>query len=578
MTAPDDPVAPTPPPAAAPRGRPRLIAVDAARGVALLGMITLHALYEADAAGNPTWSATVFSGRAAALFAVLAGVGIAFVTGRRRVAAGDRAAVAAMMATRAVAIGAVGFLVCAGDSVLKAVILPYYAVVFLLAIPLVYLRTRTVAVVGLLLATGGPAADYFLLPRLPTPQLDNPSFDRLVHDPVGMLTELTLTGFYPSPAWLAYVCAGIVLGRQDLTRRRFAALLLAGGAVVAVWANAISKLLLYRFGGLAAIWKSQPDSGLSVAETKELLTFGGDGNTPSDTWWWLAVNTPHTSTPADMFGAAGCAVAVLGLLLLAGHVTRRVLGPLCTVVLVTLASAGSMTLTFYAAHILFINSDFDTYSATNGCLVQVIGAVLIGLAVRGTVGRGPLEAAVSALANRARRWVSARGAAPAPVVVTAVATVPSQAPPAPISAAPAPRPPVLEPPPAARAPVLEAPPAVWPPIPEPPVAPDPDPAPAPAPASASAPEESAAAEPAAGKPAPAASEAAPAASAAASAAPAGQAAVSSGAGAGGSVSGGPAAGGPGQGPAARRPRDPDEGRRRIVRRRARPGAGPGSGR
>ncbi|MEV0133018.1 heparan-alpha-glucosaminide N-acetyltransferase domain-containing protein [Dactylosporangium sp. NPDC050688] len=553
MTKPANLVAPTPSapavPAAAPRGRQRLIGVDAARGAALLGMICLHALYEADAAGNPTWSALAFSGRAAAAFALLAGVGIAFVSGRRQVTAADRPAVAAAMATRAVAIGVVGFLVCAADTVLDAVILPYYAVVFLLAIPLLFLRTRTVAVVGLFLATAGPVAGHFLLPRLPESSLGNPSFARLVEDPAGMLTELTLTGFYPSPTWLAYVCAGIVIGRQDLTRPRFAALLLAGGTVVAVWANAISSLLLHRFGGLAHIWAAQPGSGLTVEETKELLAFGGNGNAPSSTWWWLAVNTPHMSTPPDMFGAAGCAVALLGLLLLAGHITHRVLGPLCTVVLVCLASAGSMTLTLYSAHILFINSEFDTYSAANGCLVQVVGAVLIGLAVRGTIGRGPIEAGVTALATLARRWAASRSAATAGAPVDR-AVVPGQAVPARVPAAPAPRAPVMD--------------ALVPP------------ASAPSPDAAAASDASGPAVP--GVPT--------------SGGPPGDAASggsrSDGAGSGGSAAGGPSAGGPSAGGAAsggagqpsgpRRPRGFADVRRRIARRRSQPSAGQGSGR
>jgi uncharacterized membrane protein len=398
-------------PAAPPPKRARLAGVDAARGVSLLGMISLHALYEADAAGNPTWSALVFSGRAAAAFAMLAGVGIAFLTGRRPVPAADRRAVATTIAVRGLAIGAIGFMLCAADTVLDAVILPYFGMVFLLSIPLVFLRTRTVAAIGVLLATVGPVINHVLLPHLPEPSLGNPSFTRLVEDPVGMLTELSLTGFYPSPTWLAYISAGIVIGRLDLTKVRVAATLVAVGTVLAVWANAISALLMYRFGGLAHIWAAQPRSGLTEAETKELLAFGGNGSAPSSTWWWLAVDGPHTSTPFDMLGAAGCAMALLGLLLLAGHVRHRFLGPLCTVLLVPLAAAGSMTLSFYSAHILFINSEFDTYSAGGGCLVQVIGVVLIALAVRGTVGRGPLEAAVTALATRVRRWVESGGPA-----------------------------------------------------------------------------------------------------------------------------------------------------------------------
>src|SRR5262245_21878210 len=74
-----------PPPTADTGTLRRLAAVDATRGVALLGMIAVHSLYESDPSGRPSLSFAIFGGRAAAAFAVLAGVGLTFMTGRRRV-------------------------------------------------------------------------------------------------------------------------------------------------------------------------------------------------------------------------------------------------------------------------------------------------------------------------------------------------------------------------------------------------------------------------------------------------------------------------------------------------------------
>jgi uncharacterized membrane protein len=51
----------------------RLVGVDTARGIALIGMIAVHSLYESDTAGKATWSFAIFGGRAAATFAVLSG-------------------------------------------------------------------------------------------------------------------------------------------------------------------------------------------------------------------------------------------------------------------------------------------------------------------------------------------------------------------------------------------------------------------------------------------------------------------------------------------------------------------------
>ncbi|WP_344407369.1 transposase, partial [Dactylosporangium fulvum] len=364
--------------------------------------ISLHALYEADAAGNPTWSASVFSGRAAAAFAVLAGVGVALATGRRRVTRADAPGTIALLAVRALAIGAVGLVLGQLDTELNAVILAYLAVVFLVAIPLVFLPTWAVATIGVLLATAGPFGDHVLLPRLPDPLLGDPTFARVFGDPIGTLIELAFTGFYPTPAWLAYMSAGVVIGRLNLTRLRVVISLLAGGTVLAVAAHTTSWLLLHRYHGLDRIWAAQPASGISVEDTTELLKLGDDGNTPTSTWWWLAVDTPHTSAPLDLLGTTGTAVAVLGLMLLIGRARHKVTRWLSVAVLLPLSAAGGMTLTFYSAHVLFINSDFDEYNATTGCIVQLVAVVLLAVAVRYTAGRGPLEAIVTMLAARAR--------------------------------------------------------------------------------------------------------------------------------------------------------------------------------
>lgn len=386
--------------------RARLVGVDAARGMSLLGMIILHSLYESDAAGRPTWSFTIFSGRAAAAFAVMSGVGIAFMTGRRRIRLAAGPATAMALGVRALVIGAIGLALGHADTVLGAVILPYLAMTFVLAIPLVFLPTWTVAVIGVATATAMPALSHVLQPYLSDPTLENPTFGHLVDDPVGLLTELSITGFYPALPWMAYLCAGLVIGRLTLTKMRVAIGLLATGIVFAVAALAASSILLSRYGGLAHIWAAQPGSELTAEKTTELLTLGGDGTTPTSTWWWLAIDARHTSTPFDLLGTTGTAIALLGVMLLASHLTRPALRRLTTVVQVPLAAVGSMTLSFYAAHIMFINSDYDTYDATTGCLVQVAAVLLVGLAWWATVGRGPLEWLVVALSTPARRWAT----------------------------------------------------------------------------------------------------------------------------------------------------------------------------
>lgn len=383
--------------------RRRVAGVDAARGVALLGMMAVHSLYVVDESGEPTWTATIFSGRAAAVFAVLAGVGVAFLTGRHQVRLSEGPAIVAALVNRALVIGAIGLGLGYTDASLGAVILPYYAVMFILVIPLVFLPTWALVGFGVAAAGGMPVLSHLLRPGLPDPSLENPTLGYLVDHPAGLLTELLLTGYYPALPWLTYLCAGIVVGRLDLTRPKVAALLLGVGTALTVAASITSSVLLGWYGGLEQIRAAGADSGLTEAETSELLTFGSGGTTPTSTWWWLAVDGPHTSTPLDLAETTGTAVALLGVMLLAGHLTR--LRALITLVQTPLAAVGTMTLTFYTAHIMFINSRWDIYGVTTGYLIQVVVVLLVGLAWRATAVRGPLEALVSVLTTHAReQW------------------------------------------------------------------------------------------------------------------------------------------------------------------------------
>ena len=132
----------------------------------------------------------------------------------------------------------------------------------------------------------------------------------------------------------------------------------------------------------------------------DILSFGADGTTPTTTAWWLAVRMPHTGTPLDLLHTTGTAVALLGSLLLLGHLTTPVLRKAIDLALAPLAAAGSMTLTLYTAHIVFMNSPLDVFGATSGYLVQVMVALLFAQVWRRRVGRGPLEWLTTAATRR----------------------------------------------------------------------------------------------------------------------------------------------------------------------------------
>jgi len=373
----------------------RLIGLDAARGVALLGMMAVHALWAFDAQDEVTWHFSLAAGRSAAAFAVLAGVGIALMTRRRQVPKEERRGVTAMLATRALVIGTIGLALGHTDASLATVILVFYAGLFVLAIPLSFLSTRVLAVLAPTIAIVVPVVSHLLRPSLPEAAGGHPSFHELFYHPVTLVNDVFITGFYPVLAWTAYICAGLVIGRLQLSSRRVATRLLVGGLAVAVGASALSWLLLGPLGGDQRLNAAASASGRSATDVSQTLTWGAGGVTPTETWWWLATTAPHSTTPLDLLHTGGTSVALIGGMLLLARSWPLLLAPL--------AAAGSMTLTLYTAHILFMNSPLDVFPATPGYVIQVVFALSFAVIWHATFGRGPLESLTTAASKAARR-------------------------------------------------------------------------------------------------------------------------------------------------------------------------------
>ena len=355
--------------------RNRIPGVDLARGVALLGMVAVHVLPTTDVDGNPTPVESIAGGRSAALFAVLAGVGLALAFGRR-----PSARAYAAVAVRAVLIAALGLALALLDSGV-AVILTYYGVLFLLALPWLRAGPAVLLVSAVVVAVVVPFLSRLVRDDLPRRDTASPDLSDL-QEPGQLAAELLLTGYYPAAAWVAYLLVGLAVGRLALHRRGMAVPLLLAGLVTAASAHAASALLLGPLGGYDRLAEVvRPRDGRSV---RQVVDASGFGNVPTDSPWWLATDAPHTTTPLDLLATTGAAVAVLGLCLL---LRSRLLQPL--------VAAGSMPLTLYSAHVVLLGAT-DTDDPTRYYLVQAVVGLLAATVWRLRVGRGPLEAAVAA--------------------------------------------------------------------------------------------------------------------------------------------------------------------------------------
>jgi uncharacterized membrane protein len=381
----------------------RLLGVDAARGVALVGMMSVHINPAVTPAGDTTTTYLIASGRSAALFAVLAGVGLALSSGGATPRRG-RPLAAAMAATlaRAMVLGVVGLLLGAFHSGL-AIILVYYALLFVVAVPFLGLGPRMLFPLAATAAVVTPLVSQWLRPSMPLPSYGNPVVESLAK-PLGLFRELAITGYYPVLTWSAYILAGLALGRLVLSRAQTATWMMLGGAGLAVAASTVSWLLLTSGGGLDALQAdgagSSPiaDRPLDVA-----LTTSFYGTTPTTSWWWLTVAAPHSGSPFDLLHTIGTACFVLGAMLLLARVAHAAVWPP--------AAIGSMTFTLYSLHVVLISTVMPD-TIPNALLWHVLVAIAIAVPWRMYVGRGPLEALAARVAAGAADAV--RGYQPLP--------------------------------------------------------------------------------------------------------------------------------------------------------------------
>ena len=341
---------------------PRIVGVDVARGLAILGMFGAHiGVFGAFDWSPGSWLDLV-NGRSSILFALLAGVSIAIISGRTVPASGTELQLARRrIVARAVVIALIG----AGLEFLEtniAVILIYYAILFLFALPFLRWRSRWLFALAAALAIVMPLIVFALTEAKGDRDLG----------PFEVVVFLFVTGSYPCLIWIVFVLAGLGVGRLDLSSPRVMAGLLAAGAVLATIGYGVGELLR--------------DAEPSAVFTTE----------------------PHSGSPFEVVGSTGFAIGVLGLCLLGSRVIRWALFPI--------AAVGSMALTAYVAQVVIIAAlgipvPGETDNVAWGWFV--LGALVLCSLWAILLGRGPLERLLSWF-SRLAAGSPDRESAPAP--------------------------------------------------------------------------------------------------------------------------------------------------------------------
>ncbi|MFF7950275.1 DUF418 domain-containing protein [Streptomyces griseorubiginosus] len=408
------PVLPSPPGPDTSVERPvpmaRLVGVDLARALAVFGMFAVHvgpAPTPGGGVGN--WFLELASGRASALFATLAGFSLMLIAGRFE----PKTGLAGRQAKARIVIRAVILLVLGSALSMTnfggATILNFYAVYFLLALPLRRLRAKTLAIVAVALAVVTPQVAYVtraLLPESVAHSID--AYDPLARlCGVGVL-DLLLTGLYPAITWMTFVVTGMALGRLDLTSGAVQRRLAVVGPAMIAFGYGVSWLVLRLTGGAQKIMAGMSDMK-DFGAMKDAAMGPGSFDSPvggglggPDAWGLLAAE-PHSGSTFDLIGSLGIAITVLLCLTVALARLpwlRRLAKPVIAV--------GTMSLTLYVGHILVIlalpgEAATPPRSASAALLACfVVGATLFAAVWSRFFRRGPLEYLLNSATRPAR--------------------------------------------------------------------------------------------------------------------------------------------------------------------------------
>ncbi|UOY02807.1 heparan-alpha-glucosaminide N-acetyltransferase domain-containing protein [Blastococcus sp. PRF04-17] len=339
----------------------RIAGLDVARGLAVLGMFAAHLRLGGELRPDPsTWWALT-SGRPSILFATLAGVSVALLTGRTTPPAGLELSRARLrILVRALWVFAIGWALEALDTFV-AVILGVYAVLFVLVLPFVRWPVRRLLVLAAVVAVAGPPLDAVLGQLLTVAGVAD-----------SRPAELTVTGAYPALLWIAFVLVGLAVGRLDLgaapVRRRLVAV--AGAAVVVGYGLGWLTTRLLADGRLSP----GPEAGFDAPP----VTLRGT---------WLTGAEPHSGTTFEMVGSTGVAVLVI--------VGCLVLAELLPAVVAPVAAVGALALSVYTTHVVALRVVMDVAPESAqglGTWAWFAVAALVGAWLwRRVIGRGPLE-------------------------------------------------------------------------------------------------------------------------------------------------------------------------------------------
>ncbi len=376
----------------------RLPAIDIARGIALLGMMTVHVLISGKGGDHRVlaWLLDAPGGRASVLFFTLSGLSLSVIAKQRR-----RSAQPSALRRRGAVLVMLGLVMA--NTFWGSTILHYYGIMFLVAPWLVGARRRSLLGIAGVAFVGGAVANMF------SPDIFN-QLNTLSGDTGWFATTAAgmLFGLYALAVWIGFFCVGIVFGRLDLDCRATAMRMAAIGAVATVGVTVISDAL----PGTGRIYESTLASPSDSGDGSSSVDPAGDPNSsvaadpktgevePTEMYNDSVVTlkglndlSAHSNRTAWALQSLSIATTVIGLLLLAGRRLERLLWPL--------AALGSMSMSAYVIHTFLVQDvwqwlggEDSSHTVTRNVITLVCleaALVLIAVVIRRRWRQGPME-------------------------------------------------------------------------------------------------------------------------------------------------------------------------------------------
>ena len=339
----------------------RLLSLDPVRGLAVIGMFIQHfALNERN---------SFVSGNTIILFMLCSGISYTIMTDGMTGRGIADSAVYTRILVRSVFIDLIGYVLLMLNGPF-GMVLPAYAMLFLIAIPLTKLSRK-----HLLIFT---SVSFLVCPVIMQIGLSLFANAAVLADIAG--------GPLSAAAWLPVFAAGMLAGRYTLTEKHIWKKFMVLGTSILIPAKLFALTVLPRISAIVVNWMIEHPGSTDIDEYAVW-----PHNTMPIQWHMLFVDAPQGGSAFELLIGLGGSLFVLGVFCLIEKKAKCILMPFC--------AAGRIALSLYAAQFVFawvvalLGGDVTAWN-----LGSVFGAdLLLGISILvlsvliTRVGKGPLE-------------------------------------------------------------------------------------------------------------------------------------------------------------------------------------------